>query len=1056
MKLSLAFTALAAAADSQAPVISLNLASGSDGQHPNSANYTIDAPIGQNPNQKMATRRNHDSYGKTVHSFNRAGYDHSAAGLAKPENSTAGTQNSFADECEVMNFDGSGAAGDKTPVTRNCTLPVASAYDHHDGDISESIYTAYTLFVGSAPQKNPNNTNTDVTATDISKHMFRQRGEWVITYDVKDTSGNMAEQVQFALIMIDEVVPEFTNSPYKMTDGKTGYRTISNKQSGDESASADVTIELCDLTTDGDTFDTAWSFSWIKGNTVLEAKDNYDTEGDLAKQTSPALNLLDQDNSQLNVAVTCDSGTATPCTGLDSVTATSAYQITKSDYRPTLVGGTTHTNCAGDLTDGTCDAGAYTSDTGARTTDQVMDYTITTADFADIFGDDNQNNVYTETGTITITDSIIPTIVIPGCTDNDEENCARTGTDKWECGYLPAKTSFRNTAASHYEDCYDDYTKVYRPVRIGISCQYSTGAGTYVTHTDEQIDGWNGFNGPVMDEYAYTSAAQQCFGSSESDGHGVGNGHDPTTNTWNESTTEQSWNHHSRHQTLTLKYSVQDRFNRPAINRTATIQLEDSIAPTLFITKAEVSASGSSPNTSPNGIEFCRNATAATDVTAALAASSTGTMDYTQAHCVFAHRSGTGTHDSADWESNNGTGTNNVTGYYASYVHVDGDTNDADNSKVYHVNGLQEQADNNVYADETVIQHSAGYAADYAFVQELMQEHIGYACYDACSMTTTNVAWVEETCAAKVDGADSEEFNMLKPGTYYLKYDCHDDVGHHTTACRTFINVDKTRPVITVLQYANKNDGTWHVEASRDNNYVDAGATCSDMVDGNISQDVEVSGDVVNMAAVGTYKINYNCEDSAGQTAITATRTVVVSDSTCPTCTIPGELTTITVEASFPYTEEVSTCTDTLDGAMPDAHVYNTVDVEKTGTYVLTYSVTDKNGNGDGRTCKSAACTACTEAGTCTADDCIGGNTDHFTKTVIVEDTMVPIITVKYRGQALVGNHDDSNWNRHALMAERSNSVNGWVIGAVASAVSGLALLGYAATRKTVSTSVPV
>merc|ERR1712054_243715 len=289
------------------------------------------------------------------------------------------------------------------------------------------------------------------------------------------------------------------------------------------------------------------------------------------------------------------------------------------------------------------------------------------------------------------------------------------------------------------------------------------------------------------------------------------------------------------------------------------------------------------------------------------------------------------------------------------------------------------------------------------------------------------------------------EFNMLKPGTYYLKYTCRDMATNTATACRTFVNVDKTRPVITVLQAANTNTNVWTVEASRDNNYVDAGATCSDMVDGNISQDVEVSGDVVNMAAVGTYMINYNCEDSAGQTAVQATRTVVVQDNTCPTCTIPGgpDQATITVEASFPYTEEQSTCTDTLDGAMPNAHIYGHVDVELTGTYVLTYSVTDKNGNGDGRTCESPSCTAADRL----AGKCIGGNTDHFTKTVVVEDTMIPIISLKYRGTDLVG-----------MMAEQSTTtVNGWVIGAVASAVSGVALLGYAATRKaTVATSVPV
>merc|ERR1712072_1339671 len=186
---------------------------------------------------------------------------------------------------------------------------------------------------------------------------------------------------------------------------------------------------------------------------------------------------------------------------------------------------------------------------------------------------------------------------------------------------------------------------------------------------------------------------------------------------------------------------------------------------------------------------------------------------------------------------------------------------------------------------------------------------------------------------------------------------------------------------------------------------------------GNISQDVEVSGDVVNMAAVGTYLINYNCEDSAGQKALTATRTVVVEDNICPTCVVPGGTETITVEAS---------CTDTLDGALPNSVPYGSVNVELTGTYILTYSATDKN------IAQNNGCRA-----------------QHYTKTVVVEDTMVPIISLKYKGTKL---------GRWGYMAESTTTtVNGWVIGAVASAVSGVALLGYAATRKTaVATSVPV
>jgi len=350
-----------------------------------------------------------------------------------------------------------------------------------------------------------------------------------------------------------------------------------------------------------------------------------------------------------------------------------------------------------------------------------------------------------------------------------------------------------------------------------------------------------------------------------------------------------------------------------------TITITDTIAPTLYITQSSIRTDG---YTGSHDANTCVGDDCKCIHTEGSYSNDDNTGDYTTEHCVQNHH------------TENGVTT-------ATRVHN------------AHGNNVA-AAGTSAYGDELQIQHSAGYAQDYKYVQELMEEGNGYGCYDICSSTTTKVEW-KKSCDPNEEAGS--EFNMLKPGTYYLKYECNDLADNKATACRTFVNVDKTRPVITVLQAANTNNNLWTVEASRDNNYVDAGATCSDMVDGNISQDVEVSGDVVNMAAVGTYKINYNCEDSAGQTAVQATRTVVVQDNTCPTCTIPGgpDQATITVEASFPYTEEQSTCTDTLDGAMPNAHIYGDVDVEKTGTYVLTYSVTDKNGNGDGSGCNAAS-----------------------------------------------------------------------------------------------------
>ena len=58
--------------------------------------------------------------------------------------------------------------------------------------------------------------------------------------------------------------------------------------------------------------------------------------------------------------------------------------------------------------------------------------------------------------------------------------------------------------------------------------------------------------------------------------------------------------------------------------------------------------------------------------------------------------------------------------------------------------------------------------------------------------------------------------------------------------------------------------------------YTDDGAACSDSEEGNISNQVEVSGQVVNLSTPDTYEIYYNCSDSDGNTAQTLTRTVVV------------------------------------------------------------------------------------------------------------------------------------------------------------------------------------
>ena len=58
--------------------------------------------------------------------------------------------------------------------------------------------------------------------------------------------------------------------------------------------------------------------------------------------------------------------------------------------------------------------------------------------------------------------------------------------------------------------------------------------------------------------------------------------------------------------------------------------------------------------------------------------------------------------------------------------------------------------------------------------------------------------------------------------------------------------------------------------------YIDSGASCQDQEDGDISNQVEVSGDVVNTNLPGTYIISYDCSDSNAHAAQTQHRTVFV------------------------------------------------------------------------------------------------------------------------------------------------------------------------------------
>merc|ERR1712232_1440648 len=322
--------------------------------------------------------------------------------------------------------------------------------------------------------------------------------------------------------------------------------------------------------------------------------------------------------------------------------------------------------------------------------------------------------------------------------------------------------------------------------------------------------------------------------------------------------------------------------------------------------------------------------------------------------------------------------------------------------------------------DHHIIQHSAGYTKDIQVISNLMKAQQSSTCTDKCTKTTTKTSMHGGSCAGPLI-----TFNTLKPASYFVKYHCADKNGNTQTKCRTVVNEDHTKPVLDIL-----GNDLMTIEATYHKNYVDDGATCSDQVDDVISQQVEVSGDVVNLSKIGTYKITYKCKDT-----------------TCPTCKLNGGKKTAKVvrEASFPYSDLGATCTDNIDGARPTKRT-GTFNVETTGTYVLTYSASDKSGNTIGK-----------------------GKCKHTTRrTIVVKDTLKPVISLHFGGKKIhqsrandKGVNGQANKAKFArynpyFMEETQTSVNGWVMGAIASAVTGVALLGYSMKKTAVATSVPV
>lgn len=229
---------------------------------------------------------------------------------------------------------------------------------------------------------------------------------------------------------------------------------------------------------------------------------------------------------------------------------------------------------------------------------------------------------------------------------------------------------------------------------------------------------------------------------------------------------------------------------------------------------------------------------------------------------------------------------------------------------------------------------------------------------DAQAAITFNVVIAAPECS---DGDDNDSDDLTDyPSDPGCSSETDDD---------EFNEPANTAPVITLV-------GADPLNITVGGSYTDPGATADDAEDGDITGDIVVGGDTVDVNTVGTYVVTYDVEDSDGLDATQVTRTVNVTptvtecndgidndgdgqidtaDSGCPDAadnnentppviTLTGDA-TINLTVGDTYTEPGAAAADNEDNPDPAVVIGGaTVDTNVTGTYVITYDATDSDG----------------------------------------------------------------------------------------------------------------
>ncbi|KFE67826.1 immunoglobulin-like domain-containing protein [Hyalangium minutum] len=223
-----------------------------------------------------------------------------------------------------------------------------------------------------------------------------------------------------------------------------------------------------------------------------------------------------------------------------------------------------------------------------------------------------------------------------------------------------------------------------------------------------------------------------------------------------------------------------------------------------------------------------------------------------------------------------------------------------------------------------------------------------------------------DSCSGNISGAVTIErgtIDSARLGTYPVTYRAADSGGNVATAVRQVVVQDTLAPDLTL-----NGASSVRLECKVDV-YSEPGAIAQDLCSGNLADALSISGEV-NTNATGAYPVRYRVQDRNGLVT-EKVRDVRVVDTRPPVITLDGSSTPVMECSRDGLLALGATATDLCAGDITNRITISGTDrIVATGTYPITYNVTDPSGN---------AATS-------------------VTRSVTVRDTQAPVVTI--RGEA--------------------------------------------------------